>query len=444
MDIALAIIITFVLTSIGCVLLTRSYFLNRRKEEDKQVHKMLEHVATKQNESQLILASLNMGVIAYSHDGILLLSNQAASKILSEIPHNFHDFIELYDQKQKLRSDLILEKKQSEIILNIKEKTYRLTVEERVLGKSKRPAHIILIQDITEQVLEDQQRKEFVANVSHELKTPLTTIKTYSESLLDWGIDEKSRAAVKKDMEKLYTGSIRMEQLIDDLLLLSRIDGKAIFTHIEKRKLMPIIRTCIERMYPQADQKNIDISSYSLSDPIYAFVDVSAFERIIMNLVSNAIKYTLKYGEVKVYVGTLVEDIYIKIVDNGIGIPKDAQKNIFKRFYRVDSTGSRAHGGTGLGLSIVKELVELHSGQIDLKSHLDQGSEFTIILPSVKKVLRNTLYELIENGHALSVITKAAEEELVELAKSLKIVAQWKSLQQNEINLIIREIELNY
>ena len=95
MDIALAIIITFVLTSIGCVLLTRSYFLNRRKEEDKQVHKMLEHVATKQNESQLILASLNMGVIAYSHDGVLLLSNQAASKILSEIPHNFHDFIEL-------------------------------------------------------------------------------------------------------------------------------------------------------------------------------------------------------------------------------------------------------------------------------------------------------------------------------------------------------------
>lgn len=444
MDIALAVIITFFLTTLGCVFIARSYFLKKRKAEDKELHKVLEHVANKQNESQMILASLNMGVIAYSYDGILLLSNQAASEIFPEIPHHIRDFIDSYDQDQKLRSDLILEKNKSEITKIINEQTYHLTLEKRILGNKKRPAYIIIIQNITAQVMEDQQRKEFVANVSHELKTPLTTIKTYSESLLDWGIDEKSKDSIKKDMSKLYTGSIRMEQLINDLLLLSRIDGKAIYTNIEKRELMPVIRNCIERILSQADQKHIDISSYAVSGRVFAYIDKMSFERIIMNLISNAIKYTPEFGEVKVYVGSLVEDVYIKIVDNGIGIPDELQNNIYKRFYRVDSTGSREHGGTGLGLSIVKELVDLHTGQIDLKSQTGKGSEFMILLPSIKKTLRNALYQLNENGQTTNVVTKAAEPELIELAKSLNIVAQWKSLQQDEIKLILKEIEMNY
>ncbi|HZJ68489.1 MAG TPA: histidine kinase dimerization/phospho-acceptor domain-containing protein, partial [Candidatus Eisenbacteria bacterium] len=212
---------------------------------------MLEHIANKQNESQMILASLNMGVIAYSSDGVLLLNNEAAMQILEEIPHNFQDFLDIYDVDQKLRSRMLLGNKQAEIDYTSNHKYYKMSLEERELGRNRPSGHIVVIQDISQQVREEEQRKEFVANVSHELKTPLTTIKTYSESLIDWGIDEKSRDAVKKDINKLYNGSLRMETLIDDLLLLSRIDGRAIYTRIEKMNLMPLVRSCVERMYTQ-------------------------------------------------------------------------------------------------------------------------------------------------------------------------------------------------
>lgn len=441
MNIALAVLITIIITTGGCAIYARSYFLKRKKHEDREVHKMLERIAKKQNESQMILASLHMGVIAYSSDGVLLFGNDAATEMLEEVPHNFEDFLDAYDVEQTLRSKMFLDKKEAEITYTYKNKNFKLSLEEKELGFYKSAGHIIVLQDISQQVREEKQRKEFVANVSHELKTPLTTIKTYSESLLDWGVDEKSRVAVKKDINKLYNGSLRMETLIDDLLLLSRIDGKAIYTRIEKMNLLPLVRTCVERMYAQADIKNIGFSSYALSEKTIAYVDRSAFERIVMNLVSNAIKYTSEFGEVKVYVGNLIDEVYIKVTDNGKGIPPSAQKDIFKRFYRVDSTGSREHGGTGLGLSIVKELVDLHLGQIDLKSEVGQGSEFTVILPSLKKVLRHTLYELTENGSCSNMMTKSAEHDLTKLAENLGIVAQWKSLKQREIDLILQEIE---
>ncbi len=440
-EIFLAIIITFFVTVLGCAVLVRSYFLKRKKNEDLELRRMLEHVANKQGESQMVLASLNFGVIAYGNDDVLLLSNDAASEMLPQIPHQLSGFFDLYDENQTLQAALLLGKKQSSIVLIRENKHYKISVEERTLGKNKRPAHIISVQDITGQVREEQQRKEFVANVSHELKTPLTTIKTYAETLLDWGIDEKSKEAVKKDIERLYTGSIRMENLINDLLLLSRIDGKAIYTRFEQKQLAPIVRNCVERMCTEADLKNIEISSYAVSDQIEAFVDVSSFERIIMNLISNAIKYTPRYGEVKIYIGNLIDDVYVKVIDNGIGIPQEAQKNIFKRFYRVDATGSREHGGTGLGLSIVKELVDLHLGQLDLKSAENKGSEFTVLLPGVKKVMRRCLYELTEKGSCSNMVTKSATEKLEDLAHSLNIMAQWNSLQETDINRILKAIE---
>ncbi|NLJ70287.1 MAG: hypothetical protein GX328_02325 [Clostridiaceae bacterium] len=443
MEIFIAILLTLIITSGGCALFARSYFLRRKKKEDRAVHEMLEHVAQKQNESQMVLASLNLGVIAYSSDGVLLLNNQASGQMIEEIPHYFADFLDKYDVDQKIRSGFLLDKKQVEINYVYNDRSYRLSVQKRELSRDKNPGHIIVIQDITRQVREEQQRKEFVANVSHELKTPLTTIKTYSESLLDWGIDEKTRESIKKDINRLYDGSLRMETLIDDLLLLSRIDGNAIYTRIEKVELLPIVRSCIERLYPEAEKKHIEFLSYTISEKPVAYADRSALERIILNLINNSIKYTQEYGEIKVYVGMLVDEVYFRVTDNGIGIPLVAQENIFKRFYRVDSTGSRAHGGTGLGLAIVKELVDLHLGQIDLKSEIGKGSDFTITLPGVKKTMRTALYELTENGLCTNNVTKAAEADLNLLAKQLGIVAKWKSLQQREVDALFKAIDVS-
>ncbi len=440
----LAILFSVVITAGICLYLARSYFLKKQKNEGREVRRALERMAMRQSESQMVLASLSMGVLAYSGDGVLLLSNDAASQMLSEIPHSFQQFLDVYDKDQTMQANLLLGKKTTELTLLDGDHHYHLSVNEKKLGRQTKPAHIVVVQDISQQVKAEQQRKEFVANVSHELKTPLTMIKSYSESLLDWGIDEKSKEAIKKDLDRLYQGSIRMENLINDLLLLSRIDGRALYTKVEKRELMPVVRICLERLYTEADAKKIDISSYAVSDKVLAYIDVSAFERIIMNIVGNAIKYTGEFGEVKVYVGALIDEVYVKVVDNGIGIPVEAQENIFKRFYRVDVTGSRQHGGTGLGLSIVKELVDLHQGQLDLKSEPGQGSEFTVFLPGIKKLMRRALYELVENDSCSNVMTKAAEQDLEKLAKELGIMAQWKSLQQADLKRILQVIENRY
>lgn len=301
---------------------------------------------------------------------------------------------------------------------------------------SKRNGHIILVQDITSQAREESQRKEFVANVSHELKTPLTTIKTYTESLLDWGIEEKSRDRIKSDMSRVYDDTLRMEKLIDDLLLLSRIDGKGMYTRIEAGNLVSLVKKTVDRLIPQAEDKDIQLTCDIVSQVPKVYLDQTAMERIVTNLLTNAIKYTDHYGQVKVYVGKLVDSVYIKIKDNGLGIDREEQDHIFDRFYRVDTTGSRQYGGTGLGLSIVRELVDLHQGRVTVQSSLGRGSEFTVILPSCQKSLQNCVYEMIHYRQALNLVTQAAYQDLEQVCGKVN----WQDLTANQEAFVLEKV----
>ena len=192
--------------------------------------------------------------------------------------------------------------------------------------------YIITIQDFTNIQRQEEQRKAFVANVSHELKTPLTTMKSYSETLLDWGIEEKNRSDIREDVQRIYDDSVRMEHLIADLLLLSQIDSQR---HVGSASLFDL-GGCAQRitrsLIPQAKAKNIDIAFHPMSRRTSVFADVMSVERILSNLIVNALHYTRKNGTIRIYVGRVVDDVYLKVQDNGIGIAAEHLTSILNDF----------------------------------------------------------------------------------------------------------------
>lgn len=420
--------------------------LSYKKKRDKQVFSLqnqVESLRGNQRQASAVLEVLEYGIIAYGSDDKIVAANSAARRLIGDIPELFSDFMDSYGDTGNIRSSLLLGSRSVETKLQHDNRDYLLRVREQVLEGERRPGHVILIQDISESEQEERQRRQFVANVSHELKTPLTIIKSYAETLLTWGVNEKQREDIKQDVQLIYDDSIRMENLIDDLLLLSRIDAKALAARTSREDLGSLVKSTVSRMSKQAEEKKQEMVCHLVNHSLFVYLDSQSMERVLTNLISNAIKYTPEGGEIHIYAGSLIDDVYIKIRDNGIGIPQQDIQRIFDRFYRVDNTGSRLYGGTGLGLPIVKELVDLHDGQISVRSREKQMSEFTVILPGYKKSLRNLLLNS-EAGSGIShVILPAVIRDLERIAHEQNIVAKWDSLQGAELTALLEAIE-NY
>lgn len=235
---------------------------------------------------------------------------------------------------------------------------------------------IIVFQDVSKEHRLDQMRKDFVANVSHELKTPLTTIKTYTETLMEADMD--------KDVEKNFLGIIdketnRMTRLVQDLLELSNIDSDAWKIDLEKINLNTLIDSCIKSLETLRAEKSIILEKKIHTDNLIITNHRDSLEKIFMNILSNAYKYTEYQGAVQIELMDYKDSFKLTVKDNGIGIPYADQKHIFERFYRVEKGRSRKAGGTGLGLSIAKELVEKLGGTIILKSKPNIGTEISLI-----------------------------------------------------------------
>ncbi len=378
------------------------------------------------SKSEAILADLDVGVIAYSSDGTLINHNPAAHKMLlpDKIPQSLSDFTSRYGQENGIQAGLLLGNETISGIVLHENSVLRVRLKQSRFDEGRRAGTIVVIQDITDQEREEKQRKEFVANVSHELKTPLTTIKTYSESLLEWGLAEKSKDAIHKDIWRIHDDSLRMEKLVEDLLLLSSIDSRGLRVRLELFDITQLIRQVVDRLQLQAEDKAIDMTCYAVSRVPLVLADRTAIERVITNLVGNALKYTEKGGAVKVYISHLVDDVCLKVQDNGFGIEKEHLSRIFNRFYRVDMTGSRMYGGTGLGLSIARELVELHDGKISASSVLGKGTEFTVMIPIARKLLENTIKACQISTVPQDMLHEAAADELKQMAKEQGMASQ--------------------
>ena len=224
----------------------------------------------------------------------------------------------------------------------------------------------------------DDSRQEFVANVSHELKTPLTSMKVLSDALLMQ--PDAPVELYQEFMQDLSEEIDRENQIINDLLSLVRMDKSAATMNVKSRDINELLELILKRLRPIARKNNVEVIFESIR-AVTAEVDEVKFSQAISNLVENAIKYNHDNGQVKVTLDADHQDFIVEIADNGIGIPEDALEHVYERFYRVDKSHSREIGGTGLGLAITKNAILLHKGTINAESVEGEGTIFTVRIP---------------------------------------------------------------
>ena len=351
-------------------------------DEKAELKDKLNEVSSRKNQIETILLHMTDGIIAFNIKGEIILINPAAKKFLSISPED-NTFDDIFG---KFKLDINTEKV---IYLDSWTSTeQRIQVDDQYVkvlfapfkNEEERPDGVIaVIQDITEHVKLDNMQKELVADVSHELKTPITSIMGYADTLLEGGYDEETQT---KFLNVIASESRRIARLVTDLLTLSRYDSNKKKTRKETFDLGDLVKRCQEKLAIEIKKKGHKVTSFVTADvpPVYA--DKDDIERVVLNILTNSIKYTPDNGEIKIYVGFVYNDAYIKIFDNGIGIPEDDLSRIFERFYRVDKARTREMGGTGLGLSIAKEILDKNGGSIDIKSKVGEGTEVVIRIPT--------------------------------------------------------------
>jgi two-component system phosphate regulon sensor histidine kinase PhoR len=222
-----------------------------------------------------------------------------------------------------------------------------------------------------------KMRSEFLANVSHELRTPIFAIQGYIETLLNGAIEDEE--VNKNFLNKANQHTISLNNLLNDLIDISMIESGEMRMSFRYFKINEYLKNLVNEFTPLALDKNLELIYYNTNDRLTLFGDKDRLRQAISNLIQNAIKYTEK-GKIEVLVEEEPKFAKIIIKDSGIGIPKSDLSRIFERFYRVDKARSRSVGGTGLGLAIVKHIIEAHSSKIEVKSEIDEGSEFSFRL----------------------------------------------------------------
>ena len=346
--------------------------------------KNLEKIASEKNKMEAIFLHMTDGIMAFNLEGEIIHINLAAKRMLGfkeDRTIHFDDYFKKVDASITLGDLIYLDhtntlERQLEIN-GLHLKAFFVTFK---LEQHKPGGVVVVLQDVTEQQKLEGVRREFVANVSHELKTPLTSIKSYAETLLGGALDDRETAT--HFLNVINNESDRMTRLVRDLLVLSRLDyeqtewKKALFS------LPLLIEEVTEKLSLSAKSRNHRLTFALTNEIPEIYADRDKIEQVLMNIVSNAIKYTPEGGEISIFAGCIYNEVYIKIKDNGIGIPKADLSRIFERFYRVDKARSRELGGTGLGLAIAREIVTAHDGTIDINSEQDQGTEIVIKIPT--------------------------------------------------------------
>jgi len=335
-----------------------------------------------------------------SREGRLLDANQAMFDLLGysreelmsiHIKQSYADpgdrikFQREIESKESVRDyEVKLRRKDGKVVHCLLTSTLRRSSDGSILGYQG------IIRDVTEHKMAEherqrleQTRQEFIANASHEFKTPLTAIRGYAETLLEGAMENKQ--VCRRFLEIVQEHALRLERLTDDLLKISLIDEGRLLHEMTRVVLSDAIESCIETTRLKAEQKNITLRVDCPKDLPPVRGDAARLREVLQNLLDNAIHYTPAGGRISVRAAVAGDrQILISVSDTGIGIPKSKQQQIFDRFYRVDSGRSRTVGGTGLGLSIVRNLVQAHGGHIHVDSEPGRGSTFTVFLPQAE------------------------------------------------------------
>lgn len=232
--------------------------------------------------------------------------------------------------------------------------------------------------------IREEYRKDFLGNISHELKTPLFTVQGYILTLLDGALEDK--AVRKKYLQRAQKGVERLIYIIKDLDLITKLEVGDLNLELSDFDIIELIQSVFDLLEIKAGKKNISLTfDMNYEAPVYVRADRDKIQQVLSNLIVNSIKYGHHDGTTEVSVENLIRNkVIIRITDNGEGIPEEHIPRLFERFYRVDKSGSRKEGGSGLGLSIVKHIIEAHGEKIYVESVVDVGSEFSFTLEKAK------------------------------------------------------------
>ncbi|HLJ12698.1 MAG TPA: ATP-binding protein [Planctomycetaceae bacterium] len=338
------------------------------------------------NQLRTVLNSMVEGVIAVDSDQRVLLVNEAACRLFP-IQEASAAGRPLWEQVRspQLQQWVALALSQSQPVggeLELKSPVPRL-MSVRVAGLPGPTAAgaIVVASDISQLRRLEQVRQEFVANASHELKTPLASIKACVETLLDGALEDVENRV--KFLQTVNEQTERLDKLVRDLLALTRIESQERQPALHPVALDEIVQLCIHRHLQNAERKEMRLTATSSPEGVRVLADEEALEQILDNLIDNAIKYTNSGGSITIRWGVNDRRCQIDVEDTGIGIPQAHLTRIFERFYRVDRARSRELGGTGLGLSIVKHLVQILGGSVWVTSRLGKGSTFSVELTTM-------------------------------------------------------------
>jgi len=345
----------------------------------------ISEVENERNKLSTLFLHMTDGVVAFDHAGKVIHCNPAAVRMLSRALDPAATFDEVFGQEASFEKLLSLKRSEYlECQKRVGERELELFLAPVSAAEPASGGAMVVIHDVTEQRKSEQTRREFIANVSHELRTPLTNVKSYAETIISAG-DELPGELRNNFMGVIVSEADRMTRIVKDLLTLSKFDYGKMEMNITRFAFAEAVNNVYKAVALDAQNHGHEFTLDCPEDLPEVNGDRERIEQVVMNVVSNAIKYTADGGRITITAGTSGKSVFVKVSDNGVGIPEKDLPNLFERFYRVDKARSRATGGTGLGLSIAKEILAQHKGDIRIESVYGEGTDVTVTLPAAEE-----------------------------------------------------------
>lgn len=351
--------------------------LGKINRQNRQIRTQLEEARRNQEEFSIITENMQEGLLVIDSYTMILSGNSSAWKIFQVDKPGTGRSVYSLDRNEDFRKviETVLEGKHGSALLHLDNEFVQL-IANPVNRDGKTVGAVLLLMNETEKVQRENLRREFSANVSHELKTPLTSISGFAEIIQDGFVKEED---VKKFAGRIYKEAQRLIQLVEDTIRISQLDEGENPYEWENIDLYTVAKDVCGNLNEAAKKKNVHL--YIEGERLICRTVRPILEEILYNLCDNGIKYNKDNGVVSILIKDLGNEVQLSVEDNGIGIPREDRKRVFERFYRVDKSHSKEIGGTGLGLSIVKHGVTFLGGTLNLVSEVDKGTEITVTLP---------------------------------------------------------------
>lgn len=354
--------------------------------QDKQ-NKLSKKYDKRKREYLSLLEYIDIGILVIDYKDRLTMSNELGKDFFdfdNEWKNqDYQNYIYNLDVRKLIEQvKLTKEDKKKQIVLKVD--TVQKIVEVSAIYipiDSKRYLIMLMLRDLTAQKEVEKKQLDFVGNLSHEIKTPITAITGFSETLLDGALNDKEVS--KQFIEIIHDESTKLSNLVDDMITISRLNEYGNL-NIELVNIFKLVKDTLQLFSHEIEKKRLNVR-IEIDEELSLYCDKLKLKHIITNLIQNAIRYNLENGEIKIKVQNDKKNEWVFVIsDTGIGVSDEDKERIFERFYRVDKSHSKTVGGTGLGLAVVKESVDALSGRIKVKSQINKGTTFYVILPRFK------------------------------------------------------------